>query len=142
MAKTLSLDNYFPRTTVGFDRLFSELERQVTGGIQSYPPFNIVELNDNEWMISIAVSGFAMDNLTVTHEGNTLMVEGNTPTGGEDLKYLHKGIAARAFRRQFALAEHVEVKNAIIELGMLNIHLLRNVPEELQAKKIQITTLK
>jgi molecular chaperone IbpA len=130
----------FTRSTVGFDRLFDELQREFANSkTTGYPPYNVAEINDNEWMISIAVAGFGMDNLDITLDKNTLTVEGTAPVGGEDVKYLHKGIAGRNFRRQFTLAEHIEVANATLELGMLNIHLKRNVPEELQPKKIAIT---
>ena len=141
MTRTMTLDfPQFTRSTVGFDRLFDELQREFANSkTTGYPPYNVAEINDNEWMISIAVAGFGMDNLDITLDKNTLTVEGTAPVGGEDVKYLHKGIAGRNFRRQFTLAEHIEVANATLELGMLNIHLKRNVPEELQPKKIAIT---
>lgn len=129
------------RTSVGFEKLFSDIERQFasTPATNNYPPYNLVEINENEWMISIAVAGFGMDNLNITVDKNTLIVEGNPPRGDEEVNYLHKGIAGRTFRRLFTLADHVEVANATLELGMLNIHLERNVPEALQPKKIEIT---
>jgi molecular chaperone IbpA len=89
-------------------------------------------------MISIAVAGFGMDNLEITKDKNILTVEGTSPKGDENVNYLHKGIAGRNFRREFTLADHVEVEQATLELGMLNIHLKREVPEELQPKKIAI----
>jgi len=79
-----------------------------------------------------------MDNLEITKDGNTLRVEGTSPKGDENVNYLHKGIRGRNFRREFTLADHVEVHCANLELGMLNIHLKREVPEELQPKKIKI----
>ena len=92
-------------------------------------------------MISIAVAGFGMDNLSVEKDNNVLKVEGNAPKGDEKVNYLHKGIGGRNFRREFTLADHVEVENATLELGMLNIHLVRELPEELQPKKIKINTV-
>jgi molecular chaperone IbpA len=89
-------------------------------------------------MISIAVAGFGMDNLEITKDKNVLVIEGTTPPGDEDVNYLHKGIGGRNFRREFTLADHVEVENAGLELGMLNIYLKREVPEALQPKKIEI----
>jgi molecular chaperone IbpA len=140
MTRLTTLDlPHFTRATVGFDRLFDEIQRDFTNSKSNgYPPYNVAEINENEWMISLAVAGFGMDNLDITLDKNTLTVEGTAPIGGEDVKYLHKGIAGRNFRRQFTLAEHIEVANATLELGMLNIHLKRNVPEELQPKKIAI----
>jgi molecular chaperone IbpA len=106
-----------------------------------YPPYNIVQINEDEYMISIAVAGFGMDNLDITLDKRILTVEGTAPKGDEEVNYLHKGIGGRNFRRQFTLAEHVEVENASLELGMLNIHLKRYVPEELQPKKIEISAV-
>lgn len=140
MTRTMTLDlPHYARATVGFDRLFEDLQREFTNSKSTgYPPYNVAEITDDEWMITIAVAGFGMDNLDITLDKNTLTVEGTPPVGGEEVKYLHKGIAGRSFRRQFTLADHIEVANATLELGMLNIHLKRNVPEELQPKKIAI----
>ena len=121
--------------------MLTDLDRKFANTQNNYPPYNVVEINDDEWMISVAVAGFGMDNLDITVEKNMLTVEGTAPIGGEDVKYLHKGIGGRTFRRQFTLAEHVEVENAVLELGMLNIHLVRNVPEALQPKHIDIKVI-
>ena len=136
---TLDLPN-FHRATIGFDRLFDEIERQFANSPNGngYPPYNIAQINDDEFMISLAVAGFGMDNLDITKDGNVLKIEGTAPKGSEDVNYLHKGIGGRNFRREFTLADHVEVANANLELGMLNVHLVREVPEELQPKKIKI----
>ena len=143
MTRTMTLDfPQFTRSTVGFDRLFEDLHREFANTKSTgYPPYNVAELNDDEWMISIAVAGFGMDNLDITLDKNTLTVEGTAPKGDEEVKYLHKGIGGRNFRRQFTLAEHVEVADATLELGMLNIHLKRNIPEALQPKKIAINSV-
>ncbi len=135
---TLNLPD-FHRATIGFDRMFNELNREFANSkTQGYPPYNVVEINEDEYMISLAVAGFGMNNLDITLEKNVLTVEGTTPPGGEDVNYLHKGIGGRNFRRQFTLAEHIEVEQAGLELGMLNIHLIRNVPEAQKPKKITI----
>ena len=136
---TLDLPN-FHRATIGFDRMFNELERQFANSPNGngYPPYNIAQINDDEYMISIAVAGFGMDNLDITKDGKILRIEGTAPKGDEHVNYLHKGIGGRNFRREFTLADHVEVVQAGLELGMLNIHLVREVPEELQPKKIEI----
>ena len=136
---TLNLP-HLHKATIGFDRLFNELERGFANSPNGngYPPYNIAQINDDEYMISLAVAGFGMDNLDITKDGNILRVEGTSPKGGENVNYLHKGIGERNFRREFTLADHVEVENAGLEHGMLNIHLKREVPEELQPKKIAI----
>mgnify|MGYP000949495809 CR=1 FL=1 len=140
MTRLTTLDlPHFHRATVGFDRLFQEMDRAFENSKSSgYPPYNIAQINEDEYMISIAVAGFGMDNLDITLDKRILTVEGTAPKGDEDVNYLHKGIGGRNFRRQFTLAEHVEVEQAGLELGMLNIHLKRNVPEEMQPKKIAI----
>ena len=140
MTRLTTLDlPHFTRATIGFDRLFDEMTRSFENTKSSgYPPYNIAQINEDEYMISIAVAGFGMDNLDITLEKNVLTVEGNTPNGDEKVNYLHKGIGGRSFRRQFTLAEHIEVEQAGLELGMLNIHLKREVPKELQPKKIEI----
>ena len=136
---TLDLPN-FHRATIGFDRLFNELERGFANSPNGngYPPYNIAQINDDEYMISLAVAGFGMDNLEITTDGDQLKIEGTAPKGDEDVNYLHKGIGGRNFRREFTLADHVKVNSANLELGILNIHLKREVPEELQPKKIKI----
>jgi molecular chaperone IbpA len=128
------------RATIGFDRLFEQLDRDFANSKSTgYPPYNIAQIDDDEFMITLAVAGFGMDNLEITKDKNILTIEGTSPKGGENVNYLHKGIANRNFRREFTLADHVEVESAGLEHGMLNIHLKREVPEELQPKKIAIT---
>jgi molecular chaperone IbpA len=129
------------RATIGFDRLFNELDKQFANSPNGngYPPYNIAQINDDEYMISLAVAGFGMDNLNITKDGKTLRIEGTAPKGDEQVNYLHKGIGGRNFRREFTLADHVEVVSAGLDLGMLNVHLKREIPEELQPKTIEIT---
>ena len=133
----------FTRSAIGFDRIFNEMTRDFANSKSNgYPPYNIAQINEDEYMISIAVAGFGMDNLDVTQDGNELVIEGKQPVGSEDTNYLHKGIGTRNFKRTFTLAEHVNVENATLTLGMLNVHLVREVPEELKPKSISITEVK
>ncbi len=131
---------HFHRATIGFDQMFNELERQFANSPNGngYPPYNIAQINEDEYMISLAVAGFGMDNLSIEKDGKMLRIEGSAPKGDDEVNYLHKGIAGRNFQREFTLADHVDVQSAGLELGMLNVHLKRNVPEELQPKKIKI----
>jgi molecular chaperone IbpA len=141
MTRLTTLDlPHFHRATIGFDQLFNEIERGFANSPNGngYPPYNIVQINDDEYMISLAVAGFGMDNLEIEKDGKMLHIVGTAPKGDEDVNYLHKGIGGRAFRREFTLADHVEVSNASLELGMLNVHLTREVPEALKPKKIKI----
>lgn len=132
---------HFHRATIGFDQMFTELERQFANSPNGngYPPYNIAQINEDEYMISLAVAGFGMDNLEIEKDGKMLRIEGTAPKGDDEVNYLHKGIGGRNFRREFTLADHVDVKQAGLELGMLNVHLVRELPEELQPKKIDIT---
>jgi molecular chaperone IbpA len=119
--------------------MFNELERTFANSqSQGYPPYNIAQVNDDEYVITLAVAGFGMDALDIEKDKNVLKIEGTAPKGDEDVNYLHKGIGGRNFRREFTLADHVEVVNASLDNGMLNVYLKREVPEELQPKKIAI----
>ena len=135
---------HFNRATIGFDRLFNELERGFANSPNGsgYPPYNIAQINEDEFMISIAVAGFGMDNLSITKDQDQLQIEGTAPKGDDEVNYLHKGIGGRNFRREFTLADHVKVANANLELGMLNVHLVREVPEALKPKTIKINSPK
>lgn len=129
----------FYKATVGFDRVFDEIERTfVNGAGTGYPPYNIARFSENDYVISLAVAGFTMNDLEVTQDGNKLTVTGTAPQTDDTVEYLHKGIAGRSFERVFQIADHVEVVSAKHELGVLNIALKRNIPEELLPRKIEI----
>ena len=149
MTKTLTLRSFdIPALTkfgIGFDNMFDELMRvSAQQSTTNYPPYDIVQISDDEYMISVAVAGFGHDNLSVTKDKKFLIIEGKNSretVENEDstAKYLHKGISERSFRREFQLADHVEISNAHLELGILSIHLRREVPEEAKPKTIAIT---
>ena len=135
---TLNLPD-FHRATIGFDRMFNQLNQEFANSkSQGYPPYNVIQENDDEYTISLAIAGFSMDDLDITLEKDTLTIEGTSPDVPEGKNYLHKGIGNRNFRRQFTLAEHIEVEDAELENGMLHINLVRNVPEAQKPKKISI----
>jgi molecular chaperone IbpA len=130
------------RHTVGFDRLFDELNRTFANSrSDNYPPHNIAQLDDTHFVVEVAVAGFKQEEIDVELKDNVLTVKGekakteDAPT----IKYLHKGLGARDFTRTFNLADHVEVRAATIENGVLAIALELVVPEEDQPKKIAIT---
>ena len=149
MTKTLTLRSFdIPQITkfgIGFDNMFDDLMRVTAQQSNTnYPPYNLVQISDDEYMISIAVAGFGQDNLSVTKDKNFLIVEGThaaetVENNDSTAVYLHKGISERSFRREFQLADHVEITNANLELGILSIHLTREVPEEMKPKTIAIT---
>ena len=138
---TLNLPT-FHRHMIGFDRMFDEMDRlfenSPNNGSKGYPQYNIAKLNDDEFIVSLAVAGFAMDNLSIEKDKDVLKIEGKAPKGDDEVNYVHRGIAGRNFVREFTLADHVNVKEAKLENGMLNIHLVREVPEEMKPKKIEI----
>jgi molecular chaperone IbpA len=149
MTKTLTLRSFdIPSLTkfgIGFDNMFDELMRvSAQQSSTNYPPYDIVQVNDDEYMISVAVAGFGYDDLAVTKDKKILVIEGKhsrETVENEDstAKYLHKGISERSFRREFQLADHVEITGAHLELGILSIHLKREIPEEAKPKTIAIT---
>ena len=151
MTKTLTLRSFdipaIPKFGIGFDNLFDDLMRvNAQQSNNNYPPYDIVQINDDEYMISLAVAGFGHDNLSITKDKKFLIIEGKHSRENIDdayeestTKYLHKGISERSFRREFQLADHVEISNAHLELGILNVHLKREVPEEAKPKTIAIT---
>jgi molecular chaperone IbpA len=127
----------FFRTTVGFDRLLDLLD-QADGSAQGYPPYNIERSDENHYRVTVAVAGFAQKDLGIEVRDGVLTVEGKRGEANAPSAYLHQGIAGRAFERQFQLAEHVEVKGARLENGLLHIELERIVPEEKKPRKITI----
>ena len=149
MTKTLTLRSFdipaIHKFGIGFDNLFDDLMRvNAQQSNNNYPPYDIVQINDDEYMISLAVAGFGHDNLSITKDKKFLIIEGKhsrETVDNEDTtaKYLHKGISERSFRREFQLADHVEISNAHLELGILNVYLKREVPEEAKPKTIAIT---
>mgnify|MGYP000556938296 CR=1 FL=1 len=150
MTKTLTLRGFdipsIHKFGIGFDNMFDELMRvSAQQSTSNYPPYNIVQINEDEYMISLAVAGFGLDNLSVTKDKKFLIIEGKEydPDCEKIVpNYLHKGISNRDFRREFKLADHVEIVNANLELGILNVHLKREVPEEQKPKSVAITYTK
>jgi len=128
------------RTSVGFDRLASMLSsasRQDQGN--SYPPYNIRTMGEDHYQITMAVAGFAEEDLNITSEQNRLVVTGERKDETEDAgEYLHRGIATRTFERRFNLAEHVRVIAASLENGLLHIELERELPEAMKPRTIKI----
>ena len=127
------------RASVGFDQIADLMDRALTDTSPnpSYPPYNIEKTDDDAWRISIAVAGFAEEDLSVEVRENALVV--SAKKSGQDKKtYLHRGIATRAFERRFTLADHVHVTGASHANGMLNIDLTKEVPEALKPRRIAI----
>jgi molecular chaperone IbpA len=128
------------RATVGFDRIADLMDRVLATDVTqpTYPPYNIEKTADDAYRISVAVAGFAPDELSVEVKDGTLQITARKAAEAEDKTYLHRGIATRAFDRRFALADHVRVTGAIHEHGMLHIDLVRETPEALKPRRIEI----
>jgi molecular chaperone IbpA len=128
------------RSTVGFDRLFQLLDS--AGGVESeastYPPYNIERKSENEYRISMAVAGFTKDEIDIQVKEQSLTIKGEKKADDKDRQFLHRGIAARSFERRFQLADHVEVTGADLRDGLLHVDLVRNVPERLKPRTVQI----
>jgi molecular chaperone IbpA len=127
------------RSTIGFDRLFDMLDETQRGVEDNYPPYNIERLGDDRYQISLALAGFAPDELAITAEHNVLTVEGRRPDK-ETREYLYQGISSRPFKRQFNLADYVQVTNASFDNGLLRIELVREIPEAMKPRRIAIGT--
>ncbi|MBV9563248.1 MAG: Hsp20 family protein [Bradyrhizobium sp.] len=125
------------RSTIGFDRLFDLLDETQRTAEDNYPPYNIERLDEDRYQISLALAGFRPDEIAVTAEQNVLMVEGRK-ADKEQREYLYQGISARPFKRQFSLADHVQVKAATFDNGLLRIELVREIPEAMKPRRIAI----
>ncbi|RED12273.1 Hsp20 family protein [Pontivivens insulae] len=127
------------RSTVGFDRLAQMLDSVTTDNAQTgYPPYNIEKTGDDAYRISIAVAGFSEDEITVEARDGQLVISGKKVEEKEERKFLHRGIATRAFEKRFQLADHVRAETALTENGLLHVDLVREVPEALKPRRIEI----
>ena len=128
----------YRRSTVGFDSLFDMLENSAASQIQeNYPPFDLVALDDNRFRIDLAVAGLKHDEIDITAQQNVLIVSGKRRED-DQANFIHRGIATRSFERRFALADHIKVRGADLKDGLLSVELVREIPEALKARKINI----
>jgi molecular chaperone IbpA len=128
------------RATVGFDRIADLMDRVLSSDVAqpTYPPYNIEKTAEDAYRISIAVAGFAPEELSVEVKDGSLNITARKSAEAGDRSYLHRGIATRAFERRFALADHVRVTGAVHEHGMLHVDLVRETPEALKPRRIEI----
>lgn len=128
----------FRRSAVGFDRLFDMLETNANSGNgENYPPFDLIKVDENKYRIEVAVAGFKREEIEITSHQNVLIVKGQK---GEEANanYIHRGIATRSFERRFALADHINVTGADLHDGMLCLDLVREIPEAMKPRRIDI----
>jgi molecular chaperone IbpA len=130
------------RSTIGFDRLMRMVDAatRVDSAALAYPPYNIEKTGEDAYRLTMAVAGFSPDELDVSVHENSLLVIGKAKKGGEESRYLHRGIARRAFERRFSLADHIKVVGATLANGMLHVDLAREVPEAAKPRRIQVGT--
>ena len=129
----------FRRSTVGFDRLFDLIENGTSlQTADNYPPFDIEHDGKDRYRITLAVAGFRQDEIDITAQQNLLIVVGRKQQDEQNGQYLHRGIAARSFERRFALGDYVQVRSAEMKDGLLSIELVREIPDEMKPRKIQI----
>ena len=125
------------RSTIGFDRLFDLAETAQRGAEEGYPPYNIERLAEDRYQITLAVAGFSPDEISITAEQNVVTIEGGK-TEKTEREFLYRGISTRHFKRQFNLADYVQVKDATFDNGLLKIELVREIPEALKPRRIAI----
>jgi molecular chaperone IbpA len=129
------------RSTIGFDRLARLLDAsmRVDNASHGYPPYNIEKTGEDKYRLTMAVAGFSRDELDVTVQQNALVVTGKAKKGEAETRYLHRGIAKRAFERHFSLADHLKVAGASLDNGMLHVDLTREVPEAAKPRRIDVS---
>ena len=130
----------YRRSTVGFDRLFDMLENSNGQTQENYPPFDLIKKGENDYCIQLAVAGFTRDEIDITAQQNVLLVTGRKTDEAEEKgsDFIYRGIANRSFERRFALADHIQVKGADLKDGLLSIELVREIPEAMKPRKINI----
>ena len=126
------------RSTIGFDRLFDLMENAQGASEDNYPPYNIERLGDNRFQISLALAGFSPNDISITAEQNVLTVEGAKRIGNDEREVLHRGISNRPFKRQFNMADYVQVRGTSFDNGLLRIELVREIPEAMKPRRIAI----
>ena len=128
----------YRRSTIGFDRFFDLLENSGLGqGSESYPPFDLIQVDNNHYRINLAVAGFTRDEIDITAQQNQLIVTGKK-ADDDKIDYIHRGIANRQFERRFGLADFIRVTDAAFNDGLLSIDLVREIPEAMRPRKISI----
>ncbi|HEY2682091.1 MAG TPA: Hsp20 family protein [Bradyrhizobium sp.] len=138
--RTLDFSPLF-RSAVGFDRLFDLVETAQRSAEDNYPPYNIERLADDRYQITLAVAGFSPDEISITAEQNVVTIEGSK-ADKPGAEFLYRGISTRQFKRQFSLADYVQVKGAAFDNGLLRIELLREIPEAMKPRRIAINGAK
>ena len=135
MVNALTLDLFKDPFFIGWDRHFQDLEK-VMHNSTNYPPYNLVEVSEDTYMIELALAGFKKEDISIEQEKNVLTIKGSSEE--DENKYIHKGIGARAFTRTFSLSEYMNVAGVVMENGVLRVLIVKLVPEEARPKTFEI----
>ncbi|MEH6444243.1 MAG: Hsp20 family protein [Oceanospirillaceae bacterium] len=135
--RTLDLTPLY-RSAIGFDRLAAIIDSANRNEQPAFPPYNVELLSENEYRITMAVAGFCFEELTIDSEQSSVTISGEKAANDDSPHYLYQGIAARNFERRFQLADHVKVVKANMENGLLHVYLVREIPEAMKPRTIQI----
>lgn len=127
------------RSMIGFDRMARTLTH-FGDNTEAYPPYNIEKVGEDQYRVTLAVAGFTQNDITITAQDQALTIEGKLSEPEQERTYLHRGIAGRAFKRVFQLADYIRVANAKLENGLLSVDLVREVPEQMKPRTIAIHT--
>jgi len=132
---TFTLDKYMPYT-IGFDSFFNTLDSITGTDVKGYPHYNIKKLDDNKWIIELALAGFSKDDIEIEVKDNVMTINGELKE--ENNEFVYKGISSRKFSKSFTLAEFTECESAQMENGILSITLEKNIPEDKKPQKVKI----
>lgn len=127
----------YRRSTIGFDRLFDMMENNAGPSQENYPPFDLIQIDENQYRIDLALAGFKRSEIDIVAQQNALIVTGKK-RDDDDSAFVHRGIATRSFERRFALADHIQVRSADLKDGLLSIDLVREIPDSMKPRKIDI----
>jgi molecular chaperone IbpA len=128
----------FGKYFIGFDQLFDAANQLTTSPQCGYPPYNVIQTTEDNYQIELAVAGFGESDLTLSLDNGMLLISGEQKSQDENIQYIHRGLSHRKFQREFRLGEHIEVKTASVQDGIMRIDLERVVPEELKPRRIAI----
>ena len=128
----------YRRSSIGFDRLFDMMENEAGTSQDNYPPFDLIQLDQNQYRIDLAVAGFKRGEIDITAHQNVLIVAGKKRDEDQS-NFIHRGIATRSFERRFTLADHIQVTGADLKDGLLSVELVREIPEAMKPRKIDIS---
>ena len=134
----LDIFGQFRPFAIGFDRYFEDLDRLSNLSQPNYPPYNVVKVDDENFIVELAVAGFDKTEISVTKEKNQLIIEGKKEAD-EEIEYVHKGLATRSFKRSFTLADDIVIDSAWCDNGILSVQLIREIPEEDKPQEIKIS---